>query len=389
MHRSDNLVDRLGTLRTPCYLLDETEFRSKLQHAKSICNAQITFSIKANPFLAPIAAELADFLEVCSPGELGICISQRLPAEKIIVAGVCKEQEYLMAALEYGVKRYVIESEHQMQLLASCMQHFPGQRVCAALRLTIGNQFGMFPEEAERLFQARSCDRVEINALHIYAGTQNRSADKHRSYLAMLSDLAQKMNQSGCGIIRKLIYGGGLPVSYFTGKHGFDDTHALDELAQIGRETANGFELEFELGRYLTASSGCYITRVSERRERDRIYIITDGGTHQLTYYNQQYGRRIPDLVQIPERPRKEQCVVCGVLCTGADIMLHDALLSELRKGDYLVFQNTGAYALTDGSQLFLSRELPPVYLKDRTGSISLIRTAVDTGLWNGGTKHG
>lgn len=385
MLRNERFMEQVSELRTPCYLLDEEVFTERLAHTKRTTMADITYAIKACPLLTEIAAELADFLEICSPGELGICMRKRIPARKIVVAGVYKDREYLLDALEYGVRRFVIESEQQLCLLAACVRHFPGYTVHAALRLTIGNQFGMLREEAIQLFKTCTCDQIQIDGLHIYAGTQNRDVEKHRKYLAVLRELARELNQSGPGQIRRLIYGGGIPISNFSGKHEFDDRHSFEELVEMARPLEAEFHMEYELGRYLAAPSGCYITKVCERREREKIYIITDGGTHQLTYYNQQYGRRLPKILQIPSRSKAEKYVVCGVLCTGADIMLYEAQLGELREGDYLVFQNAGAYALTDGPQLFLSWKLPDVYLRRQSGEISCIRKAVDTGLWNGG----
>ena len=81
--------------------------------------------------------------------------------------------------------------------------------------------------------------------------------------------------------------------------------------------------------------------------------------------------------------------MVCGSLCTAADIIVNDSELWEAEEGDYLIFENVGAYTMTDGMQLFLSRELPAVYFRRQSGEVVCIREPYDTGILNGGTKIG
>ena len=47
--------------------------------------------------------------------------------------------------------------------------------------------------------------------------------------------------------------------------------------------------------------------------------------------------------------------------------------------GDELVFEKAGAYAVTEGIYLFLSRDLPRVYVRTEDGSLVLRRDAVST----------
>ena len=51
----------------------------------------IYYAMKANPFLTAAAARAAGGLEVCSPGEYDICRRARVPAQKIVLSGVNKE----------------------------------------------------------------------------------------------------------------------------------------------------------------------------------------------------------------------------------------------------------------------------------------------------------
>ena len=48
-----------------------------------------------------------------------------------------------------------------------------------------------------------------------------------------------------------------------------------------------------------------------------------------------------------------------------------------------LAFENVGAYSVTEGIYLFLSRAMPKVYLKDECGSLTLVRDAIETSTIN------
>lgn len=384
------ICSKLKQYNTPFYFLDEERFIRQIEETrKEAENAAICFSMKANPFLIKTAAAYVDFIEVCSLGELKICIRNQIEAKQIVLAGINKETDYIDAAYGYGVRNYIIESERQMEKLVNSLSKQKDYFAVIALRLDIGNQFGMSLKEAETVCRKYVGGQIQIDGLHIYAGTQNRDEGKQQQHLELLRKTAEHLNGMRLTHISRIVYGCGTPVEYFATKN--ENTHQnifVKTVAQMKYQLP-GYKQEYELGRYLAASCGYYVTKVIECRQHDKTYIITDGGTHQLTYYNQQYGRRLPYIKQIPQRKERNKCVVCGSLCTAADIIVNDSELWEAEEGDYLIFENIGAYTMTDGMQLFLSRELPAVYFRRQSGEVVCIREPYDTGILNGGTKIG
>ena len=47
--------------------------------------------------------------------------------------------------------------------------------------------------------------------------------------------------------------------------------------------------------------------------------------------------------------------------------------------GDYLVFHNIGAYSVTEGIYLFLSRKMPAIYLYSEEKGAELVRDQLET----------
>jgi len=74
---------------------------------------------------------------------------------------------------------------------------------------------------------------------------------------------------------------------------------------------------------------------------------------------------------------------VCGSLCTVNDVILKGAMLQKIDKGDCLVFEKCGAYSVTEGMALFLSRELPQIQFYSKEHGFTVIRDTVETNIFN------
>ena len=79
-----------------------------------------------------------------------------------------------------------------------------------------------------------------------------------------------------------------------------------------------------------------------------------------------------------------EKYSICGSLCTVSDVIVKEVPLHNPVPGDILVFDNTGAYSVTEGISLFLSRDLPRVYLRSG-GEIKEVRKKIFTEDFNYG----
>lgn len=62
---------------------------------------------------------------------------------------------------------------------------------------------------------------------------------------------------------------------------------------------------------------------------------------------------------------------------------VYDRIFEGLAVGDELAFCNCGAYSVTEGIYLFLSRDMPRIYLVEG-GKTRLVRDTVRTDVWNG-----
>lgn len=141
-------------------------------------------------------------------------------------------------------------------------------------------------------------------------------------------------------------------------------------------------QIILELGRSIAASCGSYYTHVVDSKcSRGQRYLITDGGMHQLVYYGQHMAMRQPILSVVGKEGRAAEAVwnICGAICSMNDLLAKQVPLPAVEIGDVLRFENAGAYCMTEGSALFLSRELPGIYLRHGEGLLQCVRSPQET----------
>lgn len=379
--------------QTPYYVFDTDEFAKRAAMIRAALDCKggrripLCFSIKANPFLLHRLPEGLDHVEVCSPGELEICIALGVKPESIIYSGVMKEKCDIERAVSYGAGILTCESIRHAALISEVMlecipegaheARFVETKAQVILRLTSGNQFGMSLDDIEYILShPDEFKGISVMGLHYYSGTQkslrkiNKDLEKIKSALTMLKDKYSFEPQL-------VEYGPGLCVEYFEDDWQEREKQALDEAAEALREFVEEYPLGIEMGRFLAASCGKYYTQVKDLKSTgDANYAILDGGIHHLNYFGQRMAMQVPPIrvyggevseneekpgVELTQMPDADY-TLCGSLCTVADVLVREVKLKKLELGDILEFAHCGAYSVTEAPALFLSRQLPAIY---------------------------
>jgi diaminopimelate decarboxylase len=188
--------------------------------------------------------------------------------------------------------------------------------------------------------------------------------------LELGADVARSLG----GPLPKLNLGGGWGVTYFDGQKPLDLDAirvGLRELLERSdlRAALEGTRLILEPGRFLVAEAGVYLTRVLYRKQTGgKTFLIVDGGMHHNYLLAGGMGQVIRrnfrvEIFPEAERPRASaDCTVdvAGCLCTPQDVLAHDIPCEAgVRRGDYVVFFNSGAYGSTASPIGFLSHPPP------------------------------
>lgn len=383
---SEALQDIAASFATPAFIFDADEFGRRAKNVKSaIGGAALCYSIKANPFLLACLPEEIDRVEVCSPGELAICRRVGVDPSTVVYSGVNKGSEDIAEAIEYGAELLTAESLRQLGLI-NAAAIAAGKRVRVALRLTSGNQFGMDSENLKRAVAEKgSYEGVDIVAIHYYSGTQKKKLAVVEKELAELEELADTLEERfGLSGI-SLEYGPGLPADYFGDDPEGRDMAVLAEAGAMIAAVAARRSVTVEFGRFLASPCGIYLTAAADiKNNNGENFVICDGGINHLKYYGQTMAMQTPPITLLGDHGEKtEDYTLCGSLCTTADILVRKVTLPALSVGDVLAFGRCGAYSVTEGIGLFLSRQLPRIVLHSERGGNRLLRDFYGTDILN------
>lgn len=377
-------------IATPSYVFDIDAFHHRVALVKEAFGekAGICFSIKANPFLLGYLPATFDKIEVCSPGELTICEKTGVDMSKIIFSGVNKTQADVDRAMDDGVGVFTVESYlHLQQIDAAARKR--GLCVPVLIRLTAGSQFGMDEKDVRHIIEHRTdYPGVSIIGLHYFSGTQKRKIALIEKELDYVLSFVQEVEQDYGFVLEHLEYGTGLAVDYFTADADALEQARLEAAAVKIREVSQKIRLTIEMGRFFAAPCGYYFTRVIDTKTNmDVNYAVVDGGLNQLKYDGQIQGMQIPVITHIgaigSQNTSAEKWTLCGSLCTTADVLTKNAEFTGLSIGDILVFHRTGAYSVMEGMAVFLSREMPEVYVYSNASGLTKIRRMLYTDIFN------
>lgn len=373
-------ADRLAAVArkwgTPTFVFDEDALAARMCEIKALAgeSVRLCYSIKANPFLIPAMLALTEVLEVCSPGELSVCEALHVPPERILLSGVNKTAQDVAHAMDAGVRHFTAESPLHVRLLNEAAGA-RGLVVPVLLRLTAGTQFGMDEQDLREIIARRAeYPALDFTGLHYFAGTQRKKLSEQRAELDMLAALMDSLKAETGFETRELEYGPGLYFPYFAHEDASDTLAPMRELAPALRKTAERVRLTVEMGRFFVSECGAYLTRVMDTKvNRGYAYAIVDGGIHHVNYIGGSMGMRVPRIDRLPAQasegaPAPRDWSLCGSLCTTADVLVRRIAFDRLEPGDVLAFRSIGAYSVTEGPNLFLSRDMPRVLLADAHG---------------------
>ncbi|MBP3428619.1 MAG: alanine racemase [Clostridia bacterium] len=375
---------------TPCFLFDEEALARRMREAKAIVgdSVHLCYSIKANPFLIPAMSRLVELLEVCSPGELIICEDLGVDPATILFSGVNKTREDILHAIDAGVRRFTAESPLHIRLLDECARE-RGLVLPTILRLTAGSQFGMDESDLREAIEHRDAlTGLDIEGIHYFAGTQRKRLDHQRKELCKLCALMDSLKADYGFETRRLEYGPGLYFPYFAHEDFTDTLAPLRELAPDLQAVAARTELTVEMGRFFASECGSYLTTVIDTKVNCGCgYAILDGGIHHVNYLGGNMGMRTPVIDHLPgpahDGEEAMDWALCGSLCTTADVLVRAISMNGLAQGDVLAFRNIGAYSVTEGPALFLSRRMPRIVLRGEDGSLRVARDFIESAKLN------
>lgn len=379
----------INEVSTPFYVFDIDVLRERIDYLKSMMpeNVHLCYAMKANPFVVKEIDEIIEKYEICSYGEWNIAKKLGVNDSKMVISGVYKDEismEDILNNYKNG-EVFTIESLNQLELLNKLTKE-KKKVINIILRLTSGNQFGMCEEEIIEILENRAkYEYLNIMGIQYFSGTQKKLSKRIIKELEYVDEFVLNLKNNLGFVVEELEFGPGFPVVYFETEQDFDEQTYLMEIADKIKNMKYQGHITMELGRSIVASCGSYYTKVVDKKtNKEGNFAVLDGGMNHLVYYGQMMAMKKPMLDILPKREDKilENWNLVGSLCTINDLIVKQLPVSNLEIGDIFVFKNTGAYSMTEGISLFLSRDLPKVvFVQGR--EMKIVRENINTYKFN------
>ncbi|MES3098105.1 pyridoxal-dependent decarboxylase, exosortase A system-associated [Sphingomonas faeni] len=366
---------------TPLFVYDLAIVAARIARFRAAMPAiDLHYAIKANPHadLLTAIAPLVDGLDVASSGELAKALIVK-PAASISFAGPGKRDDELTAAITAGATLNV-ESEGEAARAFAI-----GDRLGVAPRMAVrvnpdielrgsgmrmggrASPFGVDAVRAAALVKAIVDTGADWRGFHIYAGSQALDPGAIIETQAATIALAARLADETGAAPPLVNLGGGFGVPYFAGDVALDIEGVGAALADaLASRPAILTDTRFaiELGRWLVAEAGVYLTRVIDiKQSQGETFVIVDGGLNHQLAASGNFGtvvrRNYPIAVAARMGGNATDTVsVVGPLCTPLDRLGDKIALPTVEVGDLIAIFMAGAYGASASPSAFLGH--PP-----------------------------
>ena len=381
-------LERVAELHeTPVYVYDVDVLLQRLAMLKGFMGEHfgISYAVKANPnveLLRRMQPHVATF-DVSSFKEVERALAAGCPADRITFSGPAKRAAEVRGAVAQGIGELVLESVAEAEMADSAAAELG---VCQPVLIRINpataprrfgasfsgraSQFGIDEEVLDdAINHVRKLRHLKLVGFHIFSGTNSLDPDAIAENFAIFIRLFRQAAGHAELEPRKLVFGSGFGIPYGVADSPLDIEAVADAVSPMLKELRAEprfahTEFALEMGRWLVAPAGWLLTRViSEKHSRGVDFRACDAGFNNHLAACGMMGtviRRNWRLANVsnPHGPLQKYTLV-GPLCTSIDVLASQVDLPQVRVGDLIAVENSGAYGLTASPTRFISHPEP------------------------------
>lgn len=346
----------------PFFVVDvgDIVYKVKLWKLK-IPRVEPFYAVKCNsdPAVMELFAGLGLGFDCASKAEIDIVRALGVSPSRIIYANPCKTKSFIKHAATQGVDLMTFDNEQELYKVKDL---FPSARLVLRIRVDdsgsvcqLGLKFGCEVSDARHLLSVARSLGLTIVGVSFHVGSNSREP----SSFARAIESARVVFDQGLAMgfpMDLLDIGGGYP-----GDRGFQKlfdqiAHTINSSLSLHFPEETGVRIISEPGRFFVASAFTLYTTVIAKREvvvpgtnfPRAMYYLNDGvyGSFNCTVFD--HAEPLPFALHGggPLRP----CSLWGPTCDSMDQILENALLPDLMVGDWVVFENMGAYTICASS---------------------------------------
>lgn len=223
----------------------------------------------------------------------------------------------------------------------------------------IPTKFGICLEELIKVREICSTSMVNIVGIHIYFGSQILSENVIKQNFCRILECARDVLKM---LDLKFVnIGGGFGIPYKRNDEPLDLVKIIDNRIseEVDELSHKGIICNLELGRYLVANAGVFVSRVNDIKDDGYTkYIVLSAGMN--AFFRPIFTGEFHMLRKLGSAgDEREKVTIVGNLCTPLDQYYKDYLIERLEVGDIVIFENAGAYGYSMSMLKFCSHNEP------------------------------
>jgi len=365
---------------TPAYIVVEDDLRTRARRfleafRQRADDFEVHFASKSFPCTAVLRVFAQEGLacDVASGGELHLALRAGFDPERIHLHGNAKSEAELRFALDSRIGDIVVDSLDELELLERLIPAGSRQRILLRVapgvspdthpKISTGGpntKFGFNPVDAElAVARAQASDRFELDGLHMHIGSQILDLEPFRAALEALVRL---------GDFRTYNLGGGLGVAYLHEQSAPDiEDYVARKVALVAELAGPGKRIADEPGRALVAHSTVTLYEVQTVKHNVSTWVGVDGGMSdnlRPMLYDARYEAMVIGQAE-PDHLHPNIVHLAGKHCESSDVLIHDAELPPVHRGDLIAVPVTGAYGYAMANNYNGQPRPPVVFVRD------------------------
>jgi len=378
---------------TPLYVMSETKIVENCREIRdSFLNKyeRTRAAYAAKAFLTLSMCKIIEreglCIDVVSGGELYTAIKANFPAEKIEFNGNNKSIAEIEMAIDYNIGRIIVDGLDELSLIEEVCKK-KGKKVNILYRITPGvksnshdyivtgkkdSKFGI-PLDAEIIFsaieQAIKSEYTHFMGFHFHVGSQLLDNTSHLKALETSLKLIKDTKEKYGYVTPEINIGGGFGISYTDEDDKKPFAYFLDPLMEKIEKFSKELnivrpEVVIEPGRSIVGEAGITLYTVGTIKDIPGIrkYVSVDGGMTDNIRPALYQAKYVGLAANKADEPITDTVTICGKCCESGDILIRDAQVVHLQRGDIFAIFSTGAYGYSMASN-YNKNPLPAVVL--------------------------
>ncbi|XP_038057602.1 ornithine decarboxylase-like [Patiria miniata] len=343
------------------------------------------YAVKCNPDrnVIKLLAGLNTSFDCASKSEIEMVLSLGVPPSRIIFANPCKQRSHLKYAAKEGVDLMTFDNEEELHKIKRV---FPEARLVLRIltddstaQCQLGLKYGCHPKRAPYLLQVAKELQLDVVGISFHVGSGCRDVTAFADAIQSARDIFDYGERLGI-TMDLLDIGGGFPGQTSAAIPFEEFAHVINAALQEHFPTSSGVRVIAEPGRFYVASAFTVCVNITAKRmvardiqtfsvpeskdlvansvapsqsdEPGFMYYVNDGvyGSFNCLLYD--HATVEPKLLQ--ERSKTElqySTSIWGPSCDGLDRIVEHCLMPELQVGEWMLFEDMGAYTMCAGSE--------------------------------------